>query len=100
VSDKAESGNRKAAGGLPLTAEQAVWWAGQQAAGPVSANPCVTAYGPGPDGKQCKTCTQLYAHRCSKVYYKCRLRNFTHGPGSDHKVRWPACAKYTEEKLA
>ena len=57
-------------------------------------NPCVALYGAGPALKRCKTCAHLFAHRQSRTWYKCDLRTFTHGPGSDHRVNWPACAKY------
>ena len=61
-------------------------------------NPCVRLYGPGPDGKTCKDCSRLYARRFSKTYYKCELRRCTCGPGTDHRVRWNACAKFQEEE--
>ena len=57
-------------------------------------NPCVGLYGFDPQGRKCKDCIHLFVHHCSKRYYKCNLRKFTHGPGSDHRVNWPACAKY------
>lgn len=61
-------------------------------------NPCIAIYGPDPMGRSCKTCSHLYAHRHSRVYYKCDFRKDTHGPGSDHRVNWPACGKY-ERKM-
>ncbi len=61
----------------------------------VKQNPCISSYGT-TEGKKCKTCKLLYYHEMSKRYYKCRLRKFTHGPGTDHRVNWPACGKYEE----
>lgn len=61
-------------------------------------NPCIRLYGVGPEGVKCKTCKHLFAHTMGKRWYKCDLRNFTHGPGSDHRVNWPACARYEERK--
>lgn len=62
-------------------------------------NPCIAAYGRDVMGRSCKFCTHLYAHKHSRVYWKCDLRKDTHGPGSDHRVNWPACGKY-ERKFA
>lgn len=57
-------------------------------------NPCVAAYGPGPEGKRCGDCAHLIAHRFAKTYYKCDLRVQTASAASDHRVRWPACARF------
>jgi hypothetical protein len=57
-------------------------------------NPCINSYGEGPAGAKCKTCKYLlYKHR-TRRYYKCHFRYITSGPGSDHKINWPACGKY------
>ena len=57
-------------------------------------NPCMKVYGPGPEGAKCKSCKSLYGVQFAKVYHKCKLRKETRGPGSDHRVNWPACGKY------
>lgn len=60
-------------------------------------NPCVWTWGPGPEGKRCKTCARLTWHNSAgRRYYKCALRGNTHGAGTDHRVNWPACGKYEE----
>jgi hypothetical protein len=56
-------------------------------------NPMVRSYGPA----KCKTCKHLFAKRWDKTYNKCALRGNTNGAGTDHRVRWKACAKYEEE---
>ena len=52
--------------------------------------------GSGPEGETCKTCR--YATRVDyhdKRYYKCDLiEQWTHGPGTDIRLKWPACAKW------
>jgi hypothetical protein len=53
-------------------------------------------FGAGPEGKTCKTCKALRALQMGNRYYKCVHRKLTHGPGSDHRVNWPACARYQE----
>lgn len=66
---------------------------------PIMENPCVRLFGKGPEGATCKSCALLFCPGgTSKRYNKCKLRQVTHGPGSDHKVRWPACAKYDPTK--
>lgn len=61
-------------------------------------NPCLQYYGPGPEGQTCKGCTHLYTHQPgANRYYKCNLRPLTSGPGTDHRVRWPACSRYEKE---
>ena len=57
-------------------------------------NPCVKLYGPGPDGMRCKECKLLFRHTMSKTYFKCDLRGFTRGEGTDHKANWPACGRF------
>lgn len=79
---------------LPLNAEQQDWLANAMAT-PVEENPCVRSYGKGPDGEICKHCALLYSHTPGKkTFWKCELRPHTNGPGSDHRVKWKACAKF------
>jgi hypothetical protein len=61
---------------------------------PVYDNPCMNLYGKGPVGRQCKECSHMYQKQYDKVYWKCDLRKDTNGPGSDHRRRWPACARF------
>lgn len=61
-------------------------------------NPCVSVYGAGPEGATCKTCVHLLGIHRSKTYYKCRQRPITGGPGTDHRVNWPACSRYEENE--
>lgn len=58
-------------------------------------NPMLYVHGPGPQGRICNSCAHLglYEGNTSN-YYKCSLRGITHGAGTDHRIRWPACAKY------
>ena len=65
--------------------------------GNFTANPCVKLYGPGPENTLCKQCKLLFAHKMSKKYFKCELRGFTHGPGTDHRANWPACARFIKK---
>lgn len=57
-------------------------------------NPCRRGYGPGPEGAKCKTCVHLVSLQYANTYHKCDLRQNTHGPGTDHRLNWKACAKY------
>jgi hypothetical protein len=59
-------------------------------------NPVIAAYGVGPEGRQCKDCTHLCSHGRGKTFYKCDLRNITHGAATDHRIAWPACGKFDE----
>jgi hypothetical protein len=66
-----------------------------------SPNPCVQLYGPGPEGETCKHCALLLHFQQAASWYKCSLRKGKQGglggPSTDHKVRWPACAKFEKE---
>jgi len=64
-------------------------------------NPCLAVYGQGPDGKQCRTCAFFLRLRYHDgLYFKCEKRGKpTHGPGTDHRARWPACGKYQEMQV-
>ena len=60
-----------------------------------SQNPLVRIFGPGPEGTTCRDCVHLWRHGGhAGRYLKCDLRSFTHGPGSDHRAGWRACAMY------
>jgi len=65
-------------------------------AGVLKHNPCIAAYGKGPEGTRCKSCSHLYCKSYGKRYYKCELRKDTNGPATDHKVNWPTCGKYIQ----
>jgi len=63
-------------------------------------NPCITKYGIGPIGWHCKECAHLIrvgGH--ARDYRKCDLRKITNGKASDHKVSWPACARFEKKNL-
>lgn len=63
--------------------------------GATRTNPCIPAFGPGPEGATCGECSHLFRRAdTAGRYYKCDLRAVTGGPGSDHRVRWPACARF------
>lgn len=62
-------------------------------------NPMLKTAGPGPAGATCKTCCHLLKdHHQSTHYYKCELRGVTRGTATDHRVNWPACAKFSPER--
>lgn len=64
-------------------------------------NPCIVVFGEGPAGAKCKTCQHFRKFDYhNKKLYKCHLRGYSHGPGTDHRVRWDACAKYEERNEA
>lgn len=53
--------------------------------------------GTGPAGEFCRSCRHAIATgKTSKNYYKCNLVRhlWTHGAGSDIKLRWPACNEW------
>jgi hypothetical protein len=69
----------------------------------MNANPCVRAWGLGPEGATCNTCVYLIHHHQSADWYKCRKREdepngnelaLTGGRKTDQRVRWSACSKY------
>ena len=47
--------------------------------------------GTGPAGQTCKTCANAYCKAMGKNYWKCRLVRATSGPGSDIRLKSPAC---------
>lgn len=58
-------------------------------------NPMIRAVGPGPSGERCKNCKYIIRKSFSKIYYKCQWRGDSNGPGTDHRINWPACSKFT-----
>lgn len=62
-----------------------------------ASNPCVVAFGPGPADRNCSSCMHLVAQGgVAGRYLKCDLRRITGGSATDHRARWPACARYEE----
>jgi hypothetical protein len=60
--------------------------------------------GTGPPGETCKSCASCVRIKWhDKTYHKCRLMEqyWTHGGGSDIKLRWAACRSWfpTEERV-
>lgn len=63
-------------------------------------NPMVIAHGADPAGRRCGSCYHLVVKHDHgpRRYHGCELRGpLTAGPGTDHLVRWPACALIEEE---
>ncbi len=60
-------------------------------------NPCVRLYGFGPAHAICKTCRHLVRRGANKSYLKCKQYKITHGPATDMRANWTACAKYEQE---
>lgn len=50
----------------------------------------------GPEGETCGGCAHRRVMQWSRSYSKCVLdrAKWTKGPGSDIKVRWPACERW------
>jgi hypothetical protein len=61
-------------------------------------NPMLRVYGAGPEGAKCGSCAHLRVKELAGRYFKCALRGDTNGPGTDHRVRWPACSKFEERQ--
>lgn len=61
-------------------------------------NPLIAVHGQGPDGAICRDCAHLYTKKYAGTYHKCDLRADTNGPGTDHRVRWPACGRYEKRR--
>jgi hypothetical protein len=65
--------------------------------GSFNINPCIAAFGAGPDNTKCKNCKLLKSKRGnSKIFYKCALRTSSNGPATDHKVHWPSCGQFLQ----
>lgn len=62
-------------------------------------NPCIRVFGEGPIGVTCATCKFLERWDVgNKAVFKCNLRPYSHGPGTDHRKYWPSCDRYRERK--
>jgi len=58
-------------------------------------NPMILTVGRGGEGTICGTCSHLFlVGGVAGRYYKCDLRRVSSGPATDHRVRWPACARW------
>ena len=56
---------------------------------------------PGPDGEKCRTCLHAYGiQNGKKTYFKCAIarRAPSKGPGTDIRLKDPACARWQIEK--
>ena len=52
--------------------------------------------GSGPAGETCGTCKHRYANmlRSGRKFFKCKLLKPSRGPGTDIRVKTPACARW------
>lgn len=56
---------------------------------------------PGPADETCRTCRHAYGTgHGKKTYYKCAIakRAATNGPGTDIRLKDPACARWEKEE--
>lgn len=85
-------------GGLASTAEvERQLRGGRTKMGTLTTNPMLALAGPGPEGRICRDCTHFFRQGgVAGTYYKCDLRRVTSGPATDHRVKWPACARFDE----
>lgn len=63
----------------------------------VRGNPMIAIHGRDPEGRRCGDCGLLVPKSVGRrrIWYACLLRGKpTAGPGTDHLVSWPACAKF------
>ncbi len=49
------------------------------------------------NGEKCKTCYHVNTHGNTRAYYKCTEYRITAGPGTDIRLKWPACIRFKEE---
>lgn len=56
--------------------------------------------GSGPAGETCKTCLHAYYHERTKRYWKCGLVKPTSGPGTDIRLKSPACSMWIKDGRA
>ena len=66
---------------------------------------CVKVHSPlpgkGPEGETCGTCEYLVrVDYNDRIYYKCELRKYTHGEGSDIRLKWLACGQWHTNRSA
>lgn len=54
--------------------------------------------GSGPQGEKCKTCKHATAHLWDKTYWKCALIKPTRGPGTDIRLKSPACKRWEKRQ--
>ena len=65
--------------------------------GTLKNNPCLAAFGDGPEGRTCQECSHFFRQGgVAGHYFKCDLRRVTSGPATDHRARWPACGRFAE----
>ena len=53
----------------------------------------------GPEGKRCKDCAHHYIKSCANTYHKCDQVMETNGPGTDIRVGWQACERFTQREV-
>lgn len=72
---------------------------GRGRAGRRPGQPWADIRGAGPEDKKCKTCRFLTCKGGTvKTFYKCGKAPITGGPGTDIRLKDPACMLYEEEK--
>jgi len=54
--------------------------------------------GSGPAGESCRTCACSYSKALGKNYWKCSLVKATGGPGTDIRLKSPACSQWRRKE--
>ena len=57
----------------------------------------VTGGGTFPDIGTCGDCAHAVAHTRNRTWWKCSKFAITHGPGTDIRLKWPACNYYDHD---
>lgn len=53
--------------------------------------------GSGPAGESCRTCACAYQRSMARSYWKCALVKATGGPGTDIRLKSPACSQWRKK---
>ena len=52
------------------------------------------------NGRFCGDCVHfIQLGSYARNYYKCEKSKLTHGDGTDWRMKWPACGKFSDRKL-
>jgi len=55
---------------------------------------------PDPGDRRCGNCRFHFLRTWSRSYHKCSLTDYTGGPATDIRMKWPACVEWKPEEAS
>src|SRR3990167_6921403 len=49
------------------------------------------------NGESCGSCANAHKKQINRTFWKCKIMKNTNGPGTDIRLKWPACQRWVKK---